>query len=73
MDKYGLLESSQGSSGCRKRFLPTNHPSEEASKYVLWGESGGGSPLGLQGTWVGSPDPRQLQGKVSPWMTVWER
>lgn len=62
MDKYGLLERSQGSSGCRKRFLSTYHPSLKRPANVLWGESGGTSPLGLQGTLDGLSRPQAAAG-----------
>lgn len=64
MDKYGLLERSQGSSGCRKRFLSTYHPSLKRPANMCCGESQGvPAPWVCRGPWMGSPDPRQLQGE----------
>lgn len=73
MDKYGLLESSQGSSGSRKRFLQTYRPSLKRPVSTCLGESRGAtSPLGLQETLDGLSRPQAAaEGKVISWMTAW--
>lgn len=74
MDKYGLLERSQHSSGNRKRFLQSYRFSEEARERVPWGEPGATSPLGLQGTLDRLSRPQAAAGvKMILWMTAWER
>lgn len=61
MDKYGLLERSQGSSGPRKRFLPTSHPSLKRQQTRAVGRAGAAAPGAGRAPWMGCV-----------WMSVWE-
>lgn len=63
MDKYGLLERNQGSSGCRKRFLPTYHPSLKRPGNMCCGERQGSSSLGRHGTLDGLCRPQTAAGE----------
>lgn len=54
MDKYGLLERSQGSSGPRKRFLPTSHPSLKRQQTRAVGRAGAAAPGAGRAPWMGS-------------------